>query len=162
MLGLRASLACWLVVCAATGARADTPPRAPRDFGSAPTLTEPTPLAELARAPEQFADRDVLVRGKLRDVCQHKGCWTVLQDGDAEVRVRFLDYAFFIPTDSVGADALVQGRVEVVTLSVDEARHYASEGRGGDPESVVEPVRELSMVASGVRLLPRDESEPAE
>ena len=95
----------------------------------------------------------VLVQGRLTDVCTKKGCWTVLTDGDAFVRVRFHDYGFFLPQDVLGADALVEGRATLRTLSEREARHLASESRGGDPDAIEGPQRELGFVATGVRVL---------
>jgi hypothetical protein len=161
-----ASLA-WSLICVggaavraapeddASATRAGVP--SGRDFGAGLTLTETTSLDAIVRAPEAHTDRPALVRGRLADVCQKKGCWTILRDAGAQVRVTFKDYGFFLPTDAIGADAYVEGVVEVVTLSVNEARHYASESRDGDPEAIGSPVREVSIVASGVRLLPRPE-----
>ena len=54
---------------------------------------------------------------------------------------------------SPGAPALVEGTAKVRTLSESEARHIEAERRGGDPESIDGPKRELGFVASGVRLL---------
>ncbi|MBW2290869.1 MAG: DUF4920 domain-containing protein [Deltaproteobacteria bacterium] len=31
----------------------------------------------------------MLIKGRVTDVCQKKGCWTVIEDGDAQVRIRF-------------------------------------------------------------------------
>lgn len=125
-----------------------------RVFGSGVTLATTTPLRDVLAAPERFADRPILVRGRLTDLCTKKGCWTVLADGDAFVRVRFRAYGFFLPPDALGANAWVEGVAEVRTLSEREARHLASETRGGDPDSVQGPQREIGFVASGVRLLP--------
>ncbi len=125
----------------------------PVAFGAPIGLTEPTRLALVLKTPEEYETRKVLLRGRLADVCQRKGCWTMLQDGDAVVRVRFQDYGFFLPKDSVGRTALVEGTVSVRTLSEREARHYAEEARGGDPDSIRGPQREVGFVATGVRLL---------
>jgi hypothetical protein len=122
------------------------------DFGAGVTLTDPTPLAEVLAAPERYAAAPVLVEGRIADVCQKKGCWTVLTDGKNTVRVRFQDYGFFLPKDAFGATALVQGVVVVRTLSEKEARHYAEESREGDPSAIHGEQREVGFVASGVRL----------
>lgn len=124
-------------------------------FGAPPTLEQTTPLAEILRDPAQYEDRTVLLHGRISDVCQRKGCWTVIRDGDAHVRVRFEDYGFFLPKDSIGAEAWAQGSVSVVTMSEKEARHYESESRGGDPDRIDGPVREVRFTASGVRLVRR-------
>jgi hypothetical protein len=125
------------------------------DFGAPITLEQATPLARVLANPERYALQPVLVRGRLTDVCQRKGCWTVLQDQAAQVRVRFKDYGFFLPKDSTGRQAFVEGVVVVETLTEEQARHYESEARDGDPDSVRGPRRELGFTASGVRLLPR-------
>ena len=103
---------------------------------------------------DDWGERKVLVRGRVADVCQRKGCWTILQDGETRVRVRFKDYAFFLPTDCNGREALVEGIVEVKTLSEAMARHYEEESTDGAPEAVQGPRREVGITASGVRLLP--------
>ena len=133
-------------------ARAESPP-ASDDFGAALTLEQATPLAAVLADPERYAGEPVLVAGRLTDVCQRKGCWTELQDGSARVRVRFKDYGFFLPKDSTGRQALAQGVVTIETLSQDGARHYESESRDGDPDSIVGPQRQVGFLASGVRLL---------
>lgn len=139
-------------------AHADPPAKLPSgdDFGAGLSLSRPTPLAEIVGSPERFAEKPVLVRGRLADVCQRKGCWTVVRDGTAQVRVRFKDYGFFLPTDATGREAYVEGLAKVVTLSKKDARHYESESRNGDPGSITGPVREVAFTASGVRLLPRE------
>ena len=143
----------------AGGVRAESAPAAGRDFGTGITLTEPTALADVLAQPDRYAAEPVLVRGRIAEVCQKKGCWTILQDGQSHVRVRFQDYGFFLPKDCIGDQALVQGTVKVRTLSEDEARHYEAETRGGDPSRIQGPQREVGFVASGVRLVGRDAPE---
>jgi hypothetical protein len=122
-------------------------------FGAELTLARPTPLAGVLAAPGRFAEQPVLLHGRLADVCQRKGCWTVLKAGDSQIRVRFADYGFFLPRDAVGAEAFVEGTVDVQTLSEAEARHYASESLHEDPAAVHGPRREVGFIASGVRLV---------
>ena len=139
------------------GAAAEVPEGA--DYGKGISLGQATTLTEVLGQPERFSRERVLLHGTLSDVCQKKGCWTILRDGDATVRVRFEDYGFFLPTDAIGAEAFVEGRVKVETLSAREARHYESESRHGNPDAVDGPRREVGFVASGVRLVrrPRDD-----
>jgi hypothetical protein len=113
-------------------------------------------LAKVVLAPEQFEQQPLLLHGQISDVCQRKGCWTILRDGDAHIRVRFRDYGFFLPTDATGAEAFIEGVVTVETLSAKAARHYEAESRNGDPGSVQGPRREVGFTASGVRLVGRE------
>ena len=144
-----------ILVCAATLA-ADASPGSEDAFGEPIQLTEATPLEDVVTEPADFGAHRILLRGRIADVCQKKGCWTVLQQGDATLRVRFADYAFFLPRNCQGREALVEGVVSVRTLSEREAKHYARESVTGDPEAIEGPQREIGFVASGVRLLPRD------
>ena len=148
------SLVIFLLVASFTataGAPSEIPPGS--DFGAGLTLSELTSLAEVARAPEKFEARPVLLRGRISDVCQRKGCWVVLRDGGEQVRVRFHDYAFFLPTDVAGSEAFVEGLVNVEELSQKAARHYATESVDGDPDSITGPQREVGLTATGVRLV---------
>ena len=150
---LRWAAAVALVLLAAPGSSSDQPLPEGRDFGAGLTLAQPTPLRRVVAEPERYEEGPVLLRGRLTDLCMKKGCWTVLTDGDAFVRVRFQDYGFFLPPDALGSPALVQGRAELRTLSEREARHIAAESRGGDPDAIEGPQRELGFVATGVRVL---------
>ena len=149
-----------LVICIAimplmfgTAYASEDPLPAGRDFGAGLTLEKMTALSQVVASPERFVENPVLVRGHLTDLCMKKGCWTVMTDGDAVVRVRFQDYGFFLPEDALGANAIIEGRAEIRTLSEREARHIALEARDGDPNSIHGPQRGLGFVATGVRIL---------
>jgi hypothetical protein len=134
-------------------AAASIPPG--RDFGAGLTLSELSHLEDVVAHPEKYTDRDVLVRGRISDVCQKRGCWVVLSEGDSHVRIGFKDYGFFVPKDCGGSQAYVEGRVQVETLSEEQARHYESESRNGDPSKIHGDQRVVSFTASGLRLLSR-------
>lgn len=110
-------------------------------------------LAELIKSPDAQNGKTVLVEGKVRKACERKGCWMELATDDKGpgVRVTFKDYAFFVPVDSAGSTAKVEGLVKVAELSEDRAKHYESEGaivpRGKDGKA-----REVQLVATGVEL----------
>lgn len=123
------------------------------DFGAGLTLTETSDLASLLDDPARYANAPVLVYARIADVCQKKGCWTVLADGDATMRVRFKDYGFFLPKDSSGKHAYVEGILKIEAESSAEARHYASESQHGDSEAVHGQPREVGFTASGVRIV---------
>ena len=126
-----------------------------RSAGGPRAATRCVTVADLLAKPEAFDGKEALVEGTVRRACSRKGCWMELSKaGDAKgpgVRVTFKNYGFFVPTDSAGSAARVQGTVKVATLSADLAAHYESEGatvpRGADGQP-----RELQLVASGVEL----------
>lgn len=112
-------------------------------------------LADLLAKPQEHNGKTVLLEGQVRKACERKGCWMELATAkDAKgpgVRVTFKDYGFFVPLDSAGSQARVEGVVQVAELSEDRAKHYESEGatvpRGADGKP-----REVQMVATGVEL----------
>ncbi len=123
------------------------------DFGAGLTLVQAVDLAAVVEDPERYAEDPILLRGRISDVCQKKGCWTILQQGEASVRVRFKDYGFFLPRDSSGKQAYVEGVVRIETLSQKTARHYAEESKTGDADAIRGPQREVGFTASGVRIV---------
>jgi hypothetical protein len=134
----------------------DTPVPAGTDFGAGLTLQQVVGVEDVVRDPDRYNAGPILMRGTISDVCQRKGCWTVLRQGEATVRVRFKDYGFFLPADSSGKLAYVEGVVKVETLSEKTARHYAEESGNGKSDSVEAirgPQREIGFTASGVRLI---------
>jgi len=96
------------------------------DFGAGLTLERTTPLAEIVHDPARFAGERLLIHGEVTDVCQKKGCWVVIREGDAHVRVRFEDYGFFLPRDCAGAKAYAQGSVSGATPAGGEVTFTAT------------------------------------
>lgn len=91
------------------------------------------------------------IRGEITEVCQKKGCFMVLTDGQNFARVTFKDYGFFVPKDSAPRKAVVYGELTSKTLSADQANHYeADAGREGRH---TEAVTEYAIVASSVVIL---------
>ncbi len=115
----------------------------------APAVT----LSELLSAPQKHDGKTVQVEGKVRKACSTKGCWMELAGTEKGpgVRVTFMNYGFFVPLDSAGSSAKVEGQVALKELSEDTAKHYEGEGaivpRGADGKA-----REVQLVASSVEL----------
>ncbi|MCA6363565.1 MAG: DUF4920 domain-containing protein [Bacteroidetes bacterium] len=104
----------------------------------------------------QLAGKDsmqVKLEGTIVDVCQKKGCWMIMPlDSTTDMRVKFKDYAFFVPKDASGKKAVVDGWVKKKIVPVDELRHLAEDA--GDSkeeiEKITEPKNEYTFMASGV------------
>lgn len=116
---------------------------------------EPVSLAAVLAAPDSYAGKTVVVEGKVKAACSRKGCWMELapQSPNAPTcRVRFKDYAFFVPTDSAGATARLSGEVQVRTLPPEEVAHLTGEGatlaKGADGSA-----RAVEITATGVELM---------
>ena len=114
----------------------------------------------VAEAYANAADLDgqtVKLAGTVDAVCAKKGCWMAVasDDGHRKVRVTFKDYGFFVPRESPGLHAVVQGELRVKTLDVETAQHYENdrvEGTGETPRTITEPQKEIAIVATGLEL----------
>jgi hypothetical protein len=98
----------------------------------------------------------VVIEGKVSDVCQKKGCWTVLSDGARTLRITMKDHAFGIPKDASGATAQFKGELVAKPLDPKTVAHYASEA--GNPDAMPEKglpagaTETWELVASSARL----------
>jgi len=114
-------------------------------YGKKLTLTEVTNISEILAAPEQYVDKKVLVKGMVVEVCAKRGCWMYLASDKPfeKIQIKVLDGEIVFPMSASGKDALVEGVVEALEFSKEEAigwlRHKAEEkGESFDPKSVTE------------------------
>jgi len=98
-------------------------------------------------------ERDVAIEGEITDVCIVKGCWMWLRSDEGDrIFVRFRNYGFFVPMNSVGHRAVARGDVVRRTVSVEMLRHYAEDAGQTPAEiaTITEPETRLEMIADGV------------
>jgi hypothetical protein len=101
---------------------------------------------------DQYAGKPHKFSGRVTKVCQKKGCWMVLADGERSARVMFGEDDFFIPKDTSG-NAVVYGTLTARTMSEGMAKHLAKD-EGKDPAEVKGEVQEVQITATSVMLLP--------
>lgn len=124
--------------------------------GQMPANIEAVPLKQALALLEQGQISQVKVSGQVTEVCQAKGCWMILVDGDQFARITFKDYSFFVPTQTSMQRAVVYGTLEASSLSAETAAHYAQDA--GDHEAHdriianAAPVIEYSLIASAVQI----------
>jgi hypothetical protein len=99
-----------------------------------------------------YADKPTKFSGKITQVCQTKGCWLVLAEGDSFARVMFGKHDFYIPKDTTGR-AVVYGTLTVKDLDEKTAKHLADDA-GRDPNTVTGPEKEYRVTATSVMLQP--------
>jgi hypothetical protein len=90
------------------------------------------------------------------------GCWMVLKSGDKSVRVSFKDHAFFLPKDSAGMAAVMEGVFGPAAAAAGEGKHCDGEMAAGKHDEAKHAegmhadaragAKELTFVASGVEL----------
>ncbi len=127
----------------------------PGHHGATFALTESTPLKDvLASAGEELPSTPIQVTGEVDSVCQKKGCWMVLKDGDsAMARILMKDHSFSVPMDAKGKPAIVEGTLTARTFTEKEVKHLEKDG-GGDPDKVGGERKEFVLTASGVKIPP--------
>jgi hypothetical protein len=112
-------------------------------FGKPLAGLAPVSLADVLAKPEN--GKQLRLEGTIERVCQNKGCWLELKQGDKGVHVTFEAYSFFVPKDSMGKRCVVEGRVVVRDPMPEEVEHKKSEGAAAAAERV-------SFEATGVEI----------
>ena len=96
------------------------------------------------------------IAAKVSGVCQNKGCWMTLTAPELkqEVRVKFKDYAFFMPKNAMGGKVDIEGVLTEREMPQDEAQHYADDAAkaGEAPRKVTGPVKAYQIMATGADL----------
>jgi len=80
-----------------------------RTFGKPLSIKKAVSLQEALQQPAKYQNQKVLLEGKISDVCQMKGCWLLLSDGERAIRIKFEGYSFFVPKDSRGKKVRAEG-----------------------------------------------------
>lgn len=144
----------WLVI----GLTASDAPAEPIRRGALLSGAKPISFAALLSDLESYRDTSIVVEGLVRRACSRKGCWMELAEGATDgtpgCRVTFKDYGFFVPTNSAGSRAKVEGKVQVERVPAKDVTHLESEGARfarKHPDGTADEVR---IVATGVELQP--------
>jgi hypothetical protein len=128
-------------------------------FGAPISNTATEDLATVLREPERFAGKNVVVSGHVRSACSRMGCWMELASGTdpstPACRVTLHGSGFFVPKDSAGSEARVEGKLRVVTVSAGHAAHLEEEGARVAGKADDGTAREVQLVARGVELIRR-------
>ena len=131
-----------------------------RQYGAKFSVDEdPVELASVIDSidPSSKSDRStdtVKVSANIEKVCEKKGCWFTLEgDGvDRTVRVKMKDYGFFVPRNTDGGQAILEGKLQARKMTEKEAKHYAKD-EGKDPSTVsAEDLHVYEFTASAVQI----------
>jgi len=117
-----------------------------------PTDTEAVTLTEAIASMGDADTATVKIMGRVTEVCQAKGCWMILVDGDTYARVTFKDYGFFVPIETSMQRTVVYGVLSEHVLSGEQAAHYAQDAGAQSTLELEGEVKEYSLVASAVEL----------
>mgnify|MGYP000630058464 FL=1 len=117
-----------------------------------PALGETQSLKQAVAANVTDADGMLKIEGQITEVCQAKGCWMILVDGDTYARVTFEDYGFFVPMETSMQRSVVYGTLTEHVLSGEQAEHYAQDAGAKSTLKLTGEVKEYSIIARSVQL----------
>ena len=97
------------------------------------------------------------VTGTVDRVCQSSGCWFTIAAADVEstVRIRMVDYGFFVPRNAMGAGVIFEGTLELLEVPEDVAQHYADDeaaANGADARVVDGPELTYQFMITGAEM----------
>ena len=117
---------------------------------SGETLMLSQAIDELSVNSESKPQKAIKISGTITKVCQKKGCWLILTDGEQFARVTFKGYKIFVPTDTGTQPSTILGVLSETKLTASAAKHYASDA--GESTALVGARREYSIVAEAIRI----------
>jgi hypothetical protein len=125
-------------------------------YGAELQFKESTKLADILKDPKSYSDRKVRVDATIDSVCQKRGCWMILKDGDARTQVKFQGYGFFVPFDVAGRKVSIEGQAKETELSEAMRRHYAQDaGKSKEEiEKIKGPEKAVMFIADAVEIGP--------
>lgn len=123
----------------------------PGHFGAVFALKDNKPLSQVLASAKAGLKDPVQVTGEVESVCQKKGCWLVVKDGEAQARVLMKDHAFTIPMDTKGKPVVVEGTIEARTFNEAQVKHLEKDA-GKDPAAVSGERTEYVLTATAVEL----------
>lgn len=96
-------------------------------YGERPALTDTTLVSTILSAPDSHLGQRVLVAGTIVQVCEARGCWMQIASDRPEemLRVKVEDGVIVFPMTARGKHAVVEGVVEKVVMTAEEAREEA-------------------------------------
>jgi hypothetical protein len=129
------------------------PPKPGQTYGQAITPEGAVPMQDLTTALGTRDSMQIKLVGEAQAVCQAKGCWMTLPTASGQpMRVRFKDYAFFVPKDMTGHKVVVSGWAYREVTSVADQQHYLRDAHKSEQEiaAITQPKEELNFLADGV------------
>lgn len=130
-------------------------------FGAPLTLadTEVIPADKILPNSAAYSEKTLRLQGKVGAVCQKKGCWLTVTDGQSTdvVFIKFKDpgEGRLIPLEAVGHDVIVEGIFVVGQVSEKFIKHIRACQGASDEEldAIVGPQRIVTFKNPGVEIL---------
>lgn len=122
-------------------------------YGEKITTDGAIAMADVPAKLEKKETMDTKIKAKIVEVCPKKGCWLKLQVNDSTTAmVKMKDYGFFLPLAAKGKTVVIDGEVQLKTISVAELQHYAEDAKKSKEEiaAITKPEKEIRVTAKGI------------
>lgn len=114
------------------------------------------PASELPAMLGPQETKNVMITGKVIDVCPKKGCWAKIQLNDSTTAtIKMKGYSFFVPMALIGKKIAVDGKAELAVTSVKDLKHLAEDAKKSQAEidAIKEPKEEFKILADGIKVV---------
>ncbi|MEO0284372.1 MAG: DUF4920 domain-containing protein [candidate division WOR-3 bacterium] len=85
-------------------------------------------IGNLTQKPEKYINKEVLVQGKIVDVCQDSGCWVLIEENKNKILAKSIDHKITFPKDSKGKIVEVRGILRGKIKSCCDIKEQEKEG----------------------------------
>lgn len=85
-------------------------------------------VEDLLKDPAAYAGKTVRVSGKVDDFCHHQRAWFAITAASGKGMVRvFTVPRFKVPADCLGKQAVAEGKVDLITIEPERAKHFGKD-----------------------------------
>lgn len=111
-------------------------------YGAAFVITNPLAVDALTDLVKDKPFAEIQVKGKIDEVCQHKGCWMTFKTTDGKsIFINTINESFTLPKNASGHMAVANGKV----LSIEEQKRIAKENKEDENE-----ITQIAFEATGI------------
>ncbi len=98
--------------------------KTPDNMGTKIEVKDKTKISEIMKSPENFVGKNLLIEGKVIDVCTMRGCWMkVSSDKKKEsMTIKVKDGEMVFPISAKGKNVAIEGELFAVVVDDKEAK----------------------------------------
>ena len=115
---------------------------------------EKTVTLDMAISTSNF-NKNIRLMGHVIESCSFKGCWMILKDESAQIRVTFKDYEFFVPLGFQNEHVIIEGVLKEEVISEADRKHLAKDGGSSEEDiaKIIGDEKQYTFKASSVLVI---------
>jgi hypothetical protein len=132
-------------------------PFASTEYGSKFKVSELTPISKLISKSKELAEKEVIIKGMITNVCSYRGCWMEFASDKKyqSLRIKVRDGDMVFPITAKGKTAYAKGKISSKTFTKKQLISMAqkrAKGKNADISKITGPKTYYQFVPSGVRI----------